>query len=189
MQDAFVLGVLGALLENGTEPDWPTLMIGLQFNTTDWSMTWATSFGGKDQTVSRKLALDVFDDALRTGSLPGTNLSDLLRGNGAEVELTASTVTNTGRPSGRDSMAITIQRGSTQTVPISPRRHLKITKRSSNVGRVIVRDSRRPLVEYSSIARGGIVLDTRIHTSPLELVLEFWHFGGQRSSGELTLNW
>lgn len=198
IQDAYIVGVLGFLVENGTPNDWETILRSLEFDTTNWNFrNWVTSLGGRAATTSKDIARSVFSEVFRNQTLPEntSNLADYLRGDRAQIEFEFSHLTEKGYASTRDRMSFTLSAGDRTSTNIGSRRHVTVSDRSTNVGKVEILDRElirrgRP-VQYKELQRknGYIVLDPEEHTDPLQLHVNFHHYGDNKTSAEIDISW
>jgi hypothetical protein len=193
MQDAFLVGVFRYLLTHGRPESWRFLFETLQFRETDWNFkNWVRTLNGSAQSTSKRLAVEVFSDVFRVGALPegaGT-LSDFLKGNNARVDLTFSPVTAAGRPLRTNQQRHQLVGGARLTFAVAPRRHVKVSGMSKNIGKLTVSDKQSPpgrLVEYQ--LQRGLVLAEHSHVSPLSLLLRMEHYGGLESTADVEVRW
>lgn len=193
VQEAFLVGVLARTLANGPTASYPALLQGLNFQHTNWNFSlWTRSLSGKANTVSKKIAVNVFADAMASGSLPSgsNNLADHLRGNGAAVTLCCSALTPAGRPTKKGRSLYTAQRGSTGSHNVAATRHIRIDTATSNVGEVQVVDAHAKgrAIRYEEIERRGLKLEPPV-TRPLDIIFIMQHYGELYSQAEVQLNW
>jgi DGQHR domain-containing protein len=195
MQDAFIVGILSYLLHHGVPPSWESIFRTLAFHTTNWNFSWIVTLNGTAQTISKKLAINIFSKAFRESKLPTdqSNLADYLSGDSATLELEFSHLTSTQKPAKQDKHRYTLMTGSKRSIPITPRKHVKKSDSSENIGKLTFIDKRpSPTgipIEYRELSRGGIVLDPAKHHSPLELVINMEHYGGVTSRAEVNILW
>jgi DGQHR domain-containing protein len=191
MQDAFLVGVMTHLLNHGKPNDWRDVLLTLAFDKTNWEFNWVKSLSGPAQTISRKIALDVFTVVFRDSRLPSgvSNLADYLKGDNAKVVFSFSILTETGRPSKRHQIAYELPMGGVKTAPLTLHKHVKVASFSPNIGKVTVTDSHRPLTTYKTIASSGLKLEKGMHAQPLVLTVAVQHYGDTMSSSELTVGW
>lgn len=189
MQDAFLVGVMSYLLDHDIPSNWTDVFKDLAFDRTNWDFsTWVGSLSGPAQTMSRRIALNVFARVFRDTRLPAgvDNLADYLRGDGAKVKFSFSTLTGAGRPSAKNRNYYELVAG-TKSTSIKPRVHVKIDGFTPNIGKVEVTDKQRPLISYR--INRGLKLDASEHTNPLMLTVAMHHYGGTMSSAEFSISW
>lgn len=192
MQDAFICGVLAALLQHGPGIDWRALLTTLQFALTNWDFKpWVVSLNGTKQTMSRKLAIDVFTQAFRDMRLPTSpgNLADYLQGNNARVTFAFSNVTTAGRPARSGRSHLDVSGGQTLSQGISPAKHVKVSFKSSNIAQLELVDAHSPPASPILIAPKGHTLKPSRDRNPLTLDVKMHHYGGTMNQAKLTLNW
>ena len=192
IQEAFIVGVLKRTLTVGSTSDYNHILQGLAFPITSWDLTWVRGLSGRANAVSKKIAIQVFSDAIVGGALPtgSSNLADYLRGNGASVTLTCRSVNEAGRPIQSGKTTYVALRGATGSHPVATTRHIKVTDWTSNVGEYEIIDATsrgRPLF-YREMERRGLLLKEGL-AKPLEIVVSMQHYGENFSKAEVTLNW
>ena len=195
MEDAFWSGVLESLAAHGIPPSWTDELRTLKFDSTDWDFSWKISLHGRDQSTSKKLAINVMKEIFSDRKLPSgsNNIADLLRGNGAEFKLEAFRLTSTGRRSANQCISLEVRRGDSRTFPIGERAGIRLLNRTLNIQEVVVTDKQAPpgtLVEYKKVLnRGGMILDKSQHKDPLELLFTLKHYGGLTSTADIRIDW
>jgi hypothetical protein len=195
MQDAFVIGVLSYLLEHGPPSSWVDVLNNLSFKTTDWNFkSWVRTLSGPAQTTSKNLAASVFRKVFQERSLPTGpgNLRDFLHGNNAKITMLFSHIDpGKSRPSRRNVKTLEVPRGAVLSESIAPRKHVKISFKSENIGKLTVTDKSSPpgrIVEYRLIG-SGIQIDPGKHSNPLQLLIRMEHYGGIESTADLSISW
>lgn len=194
MQDAYIVGILSYLLNHSVPNSWEEVLRDLSFHNTIWNFNWIRSLNGKHQSVSKKLAFDVFAKAFRERALPTTSgdLANYLQGNNAYVVFEFSHLTEGDKPARRDKDELRVSRGEVLSRSINPRRHIKIVRKAENIGELIVSDKNSApgrTVHYKGISRSGEILTTEKHHQPLDLLVMMEHYGGVESSADLTIDW
>ena len=192
MQDAFICGVLSALLQHGSGIDWRALLTKLQFASTSWDFkSWVVSLNGTKQTMSRKLAIDVFSHAFRDMSLPTTpgNLADYLQGNNAKVTFAFSNITSRGKAAVSGRSFLDVSGGQTLSQGIAPAKHVKVFNKSSNIAQLELVDTHSPPASPILLPPKGHVLKPSRDRSPITLDVKMHHYGGTMKQAKLTLNW
>jgi hypothetical protein len=192
MQDAFIAGVLSAILERGAGQDWIALLRDLQFPTTNWNFsTWTVTLNGVAQTQSKSLAIQVFSTAFRTKNLPTSpgNLADYLQGNGAWVEFAFSRLTPRNRATSAGRSTLRVVGGNTLSQQISPARHVKVSGRSGNIAKLDLIDGNSPVTRLEYFRQNGFVLDAGSHANPVKLHVRMHHYGGTSKEATLTIGW
>lgn len=192
MQDAFISGVMAAILERGAGQDWTALLRGLQFPTTNWNFsTWTLTLNGAVGSMSRSLAIEVLSAAFRSGSLPTTpgNLADYLQGNAAWVELAFSKLTPKGRPTAAGRLNLRVVGGNTLSQQITPARHVKIAQKSGNIAKLELLDADSPVTGPKYFNRNGFVLDPSHHRNPAKIHIGMHHYGGTHKTADVTIGW
>ncbi|MFG3441135.1 hypothetical protein ACGF0J_28120 [Nonomuraea sp. NPDC047897] len=192
MQEAFLLGVLARALAHGPTADYRALLQDLKFQNTNWDFSWVRTLSGPPNTVSKKIARAVLEDALVTGTLPESSgtLADYLKGNGAAVVLTFSQLTPAKRPArhGREEYKMT--RGAVGSHNAGTATHVKATEQTSNVGDFAIVDAKTAgrHLHYKEMAGKGLVLSEK-YSRPLEIIVIMDHYGDLSSESELQINW
>ena len=195
MQDAFIIGVLSYLLKHSAPGSWEQILDNLSFRTTSWNFkSWVRTLSGSAQSTSRKLAISVFKRVFQDQSLPAGagNLGDFLRGNNAKITFKFSVLDSNNRQSTKNVTTLSVSRGAVLTEQISPRRHIKISSISENIGRLTITDKNSPpgrVVPYDEISRRGMTLDESKHNKPLSLLIRMEHYGGNESSADVDISW
>jgi len=197
IQDAFLVGVFSFLVHNGIPNNWKEILEELKFKNTNWNFSnWVTSLGGREASTSRNIARNVFSQVFRDQSLPEetSNLADFLRGDRAQIEFEFSFLTKKGRASTVDRESFILSAGDRTSTKVDARRHIRISDRSTNVGKVEILDrqlSRRGMpVQYDLHQKSGyIVLNPEDHTDPLQLHVNLHHYGGNKTSAEIDIGW
>ncbi|GDY76152.1 hypothetical protein SAV31267_056370 [Streptomyces avermitilis] len=192
MQEAFLVGVLARALTYGSTADYRSLLQELKFQNTNWDFSWVRALSGPANTVSKRIARNVLEDALVRGALPEAsgNLADHLKGNGAAVVLTFSRLTPAGRPAKQGKEQYKMLRGATGSHNAGTTTHVKATEQTSNVGDFEILDAKtvgRPL-RYKEIEGRGLCLNGE-YSNPLEIVVVMKHYGDLSSQSELQINW
>ncbi len=192
MQEAFLVGVLARALENGPTADYRAILQDLKFQNTNWTFSWVRNLSGPANTVSKRIARSVLEDALRTGALPeaNSNLADHLKGNGAAVVLSFSKLTPAKRPAKHGREEYRMLRGAMGSHSAGTATHVKVTDYTSNVGDYEILDAKtvgRPL-RYKEMERKGLILGGD-YPKPLEIVVVMKHYGDLSSQSELQINW
>ncbi|WP_162794435.1 hypothetical protein [Nocardioides houyundeii] len=192
VQEAWLIGILTRLLMNGTTANYPALFQALNFQGTNWDFSWIRTLNGTANTASKKIAREVFEDALNSGKLPSnsSNLADHLKGNGASVDIVSSRLSPKGRPVKSGKITYTALRGSTGSHATATNPHVKIGGKTSNVGEVQVLDTHvvGKQQRYRDLERRGLVLQSPL-SSPLDIVIVMQHYGDLSSQAEVQLNW
>jgi len=195
MQDAFIIGVLSYLLQHGAPTSWVDVLENLSFKTTDWNFkSWVRTLSGPAQTTSKNLAASVFRKVFQERSLPSGpgNLRDFLHGNNARVTMQFSHIDpGRVRPSRRNFKGLEVPRGAVLSESIAPRKHLKISYKSENIGKLTITDKSSPpgrIVEYR-LGGSGMILDPVKHSNPLQLLIRMEHYGGIESTADLSISW
>lgn len=197
MQDAFIVGVLNFLVHNGTPSDWQDVLEDLNFDDTPWNFqSWISGLGGRAATTSKNIARNVFSETFRNRSLPEntSNLADYLRGDGAWIELEFSFLTDAGQASTVDRESFRLSAGSRTSTSVDARRHISISERSTNIGKVEVLDrtltDRGMPIQYDIHQKSGyMVLNKNDHKNPLQLLINFHHYGDNRNDAEIDIKW
>ena len=195
MEDAFWAGVLRYLAAHGAPRSWRDILRTLHFDRTSWDFSWKVSLHGRNQSISKTLAITVMEDLFFTRQLPsGSNrIADFLRGNAAQFELEAFRLTSAGRRSTRGIEVLKVRKGDTTSFPIEPCVGIRLRNRSLNIQEVEVTDMQaRPgtLVSYREVLRkGGMILDDQRHNNPLQLLFTLKHYGGVTSRAEVHIEW
>jgi hypothetical protein len=194
MQDAFIAAVCASLRKNGIPNSWGAELNVLQFGSTNWKFTWVRSLNGAAASVSRKLAFKVLSQCFEKRSLPSGSgsIADILKGNGATVELAFSSLTAKGRVSRRGRTSISLLRGSSISHAMQPHRHVRVMPKFINIGKLTVTDKNSPpgrLVSYDDATRQGLVLSPTQHSNPLSLLVTMDHYGNTSSTAEIDLVW
>ena len=190
MQDAYLLGVLARALLHGPTADWSALLQQLNMHLTNWEFNWVRGLSGPANTASKAIAREVVRDALVGGSLPtgSASLADHLRGNGASVTLSCSSLSPAGRPRAAGRTEYTAQRGSTGSHAVGTTPHVRLSSKTSNVGEVQITDAKSSRVRYRELERRGLVMQTPL-PRPLEIQITMQHYGDLVSQAEVQLNW
>ena len=195
MEDAFWAGVLRYLAAHGAPQSWRDVLRTLHFDETNWDFSWKVSLHGRDQSTSKALATKVMEDIFSKRQLPdrSNSIADLLRGNGAQFELEAFRLTSAGRRSTNQTKVLEVRRGDTRSFPIEPCVGIRLGDRSLNIQEVEVTDKQAPpgtLVLYKEVLRkGGMMLDKARHKNPLELLFTLRHYGGEKSTADVQIDW
>jgi hypothetical protein len=194
MHDAYLTGALARILKVGVQTTWTTVLQSLMFHQSDWDFSWARTLSGPANTASKRIATDVLTDAMSSGTLPqgSSNIPDHLRGNGANVTVTCSAVSASGRPRRAGRQSHVVLRGSTGSQIANQHPHVKVTAQSSNIGKLEVVDATVAgrQVHYPQILQRGMVLTTEPNLpNPLELMFIMTHYGGLTSQAELRVSW
>ncbi|WP_330319992.1 hypothetical protein OG927_09770 [Streptomyces clavifer] len=192
MQEAFLVGTLARNLAYGSTADYSSLLQDLKFQNTNWDFSWVRTLSGPANTVSKRIARSVLEDALVYGKLPEAsgNLADHLKGNGAAVVLTFSELTPAGRPAKQGKEQYKMLRGATGSHNAGTTTHVKVTGQTSNVGDYEILDAKtigRPL-RYKEMEGKGLHLSSN-YANPLEIVVVMKHYGDLSSQSELQINW
>jgi DGQHR domain-containing protein len=193
MQDAYIIGILSYLLHHPAPNSWEEILRKLSFHNTIWNFNWVRSLNGKHQTVSRKLAFNVFARAFRETVLPTTSgdLANYLQGNNACVDFEFSYL-ESNKILRRDKDTCRVSRGDVLSRNINGRKHIKILSKTENIGELTVSDKNSPpgrVVYYKNISKAGVILTTEEHRKPLELLVTMENYGGVESCAELTVVW
>ena len=105
MQDAFLVGVFSYLLNNGipqsNSTNWSEILKKLNFDQTDWNFrTWVKSLSGQVNTMSKRIAENIFSEVFRNTKLPSStsNLSDHFKGNQASITIEFAPLTPKNHP-------------------------------------------------------------------------------------------
>lgn len=192
MQEAFVAGLLTRTLRYGPTADYNDLFQKLNFQLTNWEFSWVTSLSGRANSISKRIAIEVFEEAFISSKLPlgSNNLADYLRGNGAMIKLTCSKVNADGRPMRSGRTVYEALRGSTGSHPVGATPHIKVTESTSNIGEFEIVDAKKRgrAVAYKEFSKRGLILgdDT---PQPLDVVVVMQHYGELYSQAEITFNW
>ena len=194
MHDSYLIGALARILKLGTQATWTTVLQALMFHQSDWDFSWARTLSGPANTASKKIATDVLSDAMTTGELPkgSSNIPDHLRGNGARITVSFSSITASGRPRVSGKLNHEVLRGSTGSQIATQHPHVKVTDESTNIGKLEVVDATVAgrQVHYPKILQRGLVLTAeRTLPNPLELMFIMTHYGGLTSQAELRVSW
>ena len=195
MQDAYLVGVFSYLLHKGVPSSWENILRTLSFHTTNWNFqSWVRSLNGSHQTISKKLAFSVFAKVFRENHLPTAagNLADYLRGNEATVVFEFSHLTPAGKPAKLGREPFTVTRGAILSQIIYPRKHIKKSSSSENIGNLVISDMKSPpgrVVFYPEIIRSGMKLDSDKHSNPLSLLITMEHYGGVEFTAQLEISW
>ncbi len=195
MEDAFWAGILRHLAVHGAPRSWKDILRTLHFDSTSWDFSWKVSLHGKNQSTSKRLAINVMEEIFSKRQLPkgSNNIADLLRGNGAEFELEAFRLTPAGRRSARQTVVLKVRRGSTLSFPIEQCGGIRLRNRSLNIQEVVVTDKQAPpgtLREYKDVLRtAGMKLNESLHKNPLELLFTLRHYGGVTSTADVDIDW
>lgn len=195
MQDAYLSGVLAYLRENGIPTSWSSVLQTLSFQSTNWNFNWVNSLNGRNQTISKNLATKLFVEAFRAKQLPGSGsgtIADILRGNNAEIELDFSMLSAANRPRQQGRISVPIQTGNRRGIQVSPAKHVRVGKKSINIGVLEITDMNSPpgrVVEYREIDGRGLILDPALHANPLSLLIQMTHYGGNVSSASIDISW
>lgn len=192
LHDAYFIAVCAKLLASGTPPNWSSILQALNFQATNWDFSWVRSLSGPANTASKKIAISVLSEALVTGTLPpsSNNLADYFKGNAAKIQIAFSALTPQGRPKKAGRVEVEVLRGSTASQPAHHLPHLKVSRMSSNIGKLQVMDGSvrgRP-VEYPAIQRAGMVLGGT-DPNPMELKFVMMHYGNLHSEADLDVAW
>jgi hypothetical protein len=186
MQTAFLLAALGRMRLAGVPSlGWALLFDQLAFSTSSWDFTsWVLSLHGREATSSAKIAESVLTRAFVDEVLPPgmTGMPDVLRGNGAELVITASPL--------KTQTSFALNRGQTTAQNVGSRRHLKMVEVSDNIGTVGVFDRQSPPgnpLRYR--LDQGITLNTSTHSNPVLLDFHMQHYGGNESTAQLDISW
>lgn len=194
MHDAYLVGALACIIQNGAQTEWRTLLQKLMFHQSDWDFSWVRTLSGPANTASKKIATNVLAEALASGNLPegSNNIPDHLRGNGAYAKVAFSALTARDRPRQQGRQVVKVLRGSTGSQVAIEHPHVKVVEQSSNIGKIEVVDGSvtgRP-VHYPPVLQGGMVLkEGSSLPKPLELMFIMTHYGGLISQAELRVNW
>ena len=191
MQEAFLVGVFARMLLHGSTADYQTLFQALNFHQTNWEFSWTKSLGAQQNSASKKIARNVFDNALSTGALPvnSTNLADHLRGNGASVTMLCSRLTPAGRPAKQGQTEYVAQRGSVGSHNIGTTPNVRFGSKTSNVEEVAIHDRTTPRVQYREMLRAtGLTMNDKL-PRPLMVQVVMQHYGGLYSEAEVEFNW
>lgn len=192
MQDAFIVGVLTRLRFHGQNNDWNQLLTDLAFSTTSWDFTsWVVTLNGQAQSQSKKLARNVLSQTFQSGQLPtqSGNIADYLKGNESEVEIIASALTPSGRPSRNNRHTEGIRGGINRTVNISAKQHVKFNLKTSNISAIKIIDAQSPAGSEICYRHKGFILSAEKHQNPLKLVIKMIHYGGTESTAKIDLTW
>jgi hypothetical protein len=138
----------------------------------------------------------VFSDVFRNKRLPqkSSNIADFIRGDKANITFEFSPLTPSGKASTKNRKEFELTVGAKTSVTVDKMRHVKISKRSNNVGKIEVYDQEkskagRPVRYGLHRANGYIVLDPKEHTNPLKLYIQMHHYGDNESGAELDISW
>ena len=192
MQDAFIAGVLSAILERGAGQDWLGLLNSLQFSTTNWNFsTWTVTLNGSAGSQSKSLAKQVFSTAFRSRSLPTSpgNLADYLQGNAAWLEFAFSRLTPSGRATSAGRSNLRVVGGNTLSHQISPARHVKVSNKSGNIAKLDLIDGNSPVTRPEFFGQGGFVLVPATSQNPLKVHVRMHHYGGTTKEATLSIAW
>lgn len=194
VQEAFLVGVLARMLVNGSTADYQTLFQGLNFHQTNWDFSaWTKSLGAQQNSASKKIARNVFDAAMSTGTLPtgSTNIADHLRGNGAAVTVRCSRLTPANRPAKHGVVDYVAQRGSVGSQNIGATPNIRIVDKTTNVEEVVIRNKIRPLETFKDMLKtsGLTVTSDQNLPHPLTVQIVMQHYGGLSSEAEVEFNW
>lgn len=192
MQDAFIAGVLAALLERGAGQNWISLLRSLQFPTTNWNFsTWTQTLNGSAGSLSRALAIEVLSTAFRTQSVPTSpgNLADYLQGNAAWVDISFSRLTPKGRPTAAGRAILRIVGGNTLSQQIAPAKHVKISQKSGNIAKLELLDADSPVTGPRFFNRNGFVLTLTHYRNPVKIHFQMHHYGGTKKTATITIGW
>lgn len=197
VQDAFLVGIMSYILSNGVPNSWENVLENLNFRQTNWNFrSWVVGLGGRAQTTSKNIARNVFSDIFRHERLPGetANIADFLRGDKANITFEFSPLTESGRASTKNRKEFNLTVGAKTSVSVDSRRHVKISDRSNNVGKIEIYDREkskagRP-VQYGLHKQNGyLVINPEEHTDPLKLYIQMHHYGANESDAELDISW
>lgn len=195
VQDAFIIGILAYLRGNSLPVggnNWVNILQGLNLATSNWDFsTWVTNIKNSLE-ISKRLVRKMFEEIFFNNIFPialATNWDGLLRGNNANVELTYSIVSATGRvlPSNRQSR--TYMAGNNLAEPIAPRSHIKVTKQSLNVAKVDIVDQQSPSHTPTRYSINGFTLQQPQHSQPLKIWVNLTFYGGRTSQITLDIVW
>ena len=195
MEDAFWAGVLRYLAVHGAPRSWTDVLRTLHFHRTSWDFSWKRSLHGRNQSISKKLAITVMENLFSNRQLPtgSRSIADFLRGNGAQFELEAFRLTPARRRSEQGTKVLRVRKGDTTSFPIEPCAGIRLRNGSLNIQEVEVTDMQAPpgtLVPYREVLRrSGMILDEQRHNNPLELLFTLKHYGGVTSRADVTIDW
>jgi hypothetical protein len=193
MQDAFFAGVLAAICKRGPGQNWNDLLTNkLSFTTTDWNFkSWVVSLNGQAQKLSRDLAISILSTAFRDEALPTNtgNLADYFKGNDAEIEIIASQLTTTGRPSRNNAVNHYVKGGNRRTINLQGSPHVRFRISTRNTGKIEIIDAQSPPGHPVTYSPAGFRIDQGEHRNPLKLVIKMHHYGNTHSSAHIDLSW
>jgi hypothetical protein len=197
MQDAFLIGVMTYLRENGVPDDWSSVLKHLEFHKTDWEFkSWVTTLSGKAGTDSRTVAQRTFARAFRDNELPeGQNIADYLRGNRAHVNVRFSRVNAENRPLAAGRLDVELIRGDDQSRDVGDHVHVRIDPkwRRSNIARLEVVDATSNVTNPRRIPEllspGGLLLDREADERELHVAISMIFYGGRSADAQLTIKW
>lgn len=183
---AFVQAVLARFAQDPTT-DWDALLQDLGFDTADWDFAWVRTTGGNAGNTSKRVASDVFVESMTRGTLPtgATSLVDVLQGDEASFQLTASSLTPTGHASRTGKKNQTFATTATKSFTTRGQPHIKFSDKSVNVGSIEVRDPSAPHsteYSYSNLKKGKVV---PVGRKELHVQCEF--YGGVTSMAKITV--
>lgn len=195
MQTAYLTGVLARILSLGPQTSWQPLLQNLQFHQSSWDFsTWTKTLSGTANKFSKKIATNVLSEALTSGKLPSgsSNIPDHLKGNAAELTLEFSPHTQKNRPTKSGRLQVNLVSGSNVSQSASQTRHLKVTKKSTNIGNLEIKDANAPggMVGYPQLVNGSMILTKKGgFANPLSLAFMMTHYGGRESMAQIDINW
>ena len=188
LEEAFLVGTFSRLLKSESVV-WTDLLKTLKFHDTNWHFTWAGARTGKQGTLSKRAAENVFKQIFQDGTLPGrtSNVSTYLRGDGASIELQARKVGASGTPIPSDSVKIKLELSGHKEFNTSGRDFVRLiaTSVTKNIAKLEVVNTASPLEQVLTTAtlKKGLRL-SEIGSSEWLFRAEF--YGG--TSSEMTLS-
>lgn len=201
MQDAFMIGVLAYIKQNGVPDSWEIVLKGLQFHTTDWKFrAWVRTLGGKAGSDSRSVAQRVFTTAFRENQLPiadgdEQNLADYLRGNRAQVRVHFSRLNADGRAVAAGRQTVTLRRGEDGSREVGDLVHVRIDPgwRKTNIARLDVIDATsnvaNPRKVPELLSAGGLRLPADAQDRELQVAINMVFYGGRSADAKIAIRW
>ena len=195
MQDAFLVGVFYALLNNPTPLNWTAWLTNLKFHKTNWDFSWARKhLGGTSGSNSKRVAYTVFGEAFKSGQVPlgCADLFECLQGINAELKVAMSRLTAKNGARGKGRLVLAFNHLASQSVTISPAKHIRVDKtagRTCNIGKISVLDTASPTAAPKYFNPKKLILGVHTTANPITLEYRLPHYGPCYSKVTITIVW
>jgi hypothetical protein len=194
MQEAFWFGVFSRLVTNGasTQKEWVSFLTGLNFRGVGmWDFSWVLTMNGTEGTLSKAIAIKVFDKIFKAGAVsePNFNWGDWLKGNNAQVRFTFSNLTPAGNKSPKGAKMYELANGNDLSLPTEGRVHVQILSLTDNIGKVEIIDGSSTVHEPLKYSGKGFVLDPKTHSNPLKVTVKMYCYGGITKTAKASIVW